>query len=549
VPSPGQRPDRRAVRPARPRGGRGGRLTRCLRLALITALALPAVSGCGSGDDPQAAAPPPGVIPQPASVEWPDAAGFEVSPQTRILVSPGNDAALQVAQMLAALIGRSVAEQPPDVGQLSGGGTRDSIQLALTGDDLGPEGYRLEVTDERVIIAAQTPAGLFYGVQSLRQLLPPFLEWDGVLPGQGGPVTAPAVRVTDRPRYPWRGAMLDVARHFLGVPDVKRFIDYLALYKMNRLHLHLTDDQGWRIEIASWPKLAAEGGSTAVGGGPGGYYTQAQYREIVDYAAERFIAVVPEIDLPSHINAALAAYPELNCDGVSPPPYTGIEVGFSMICPDTEATSRFVSEVFGELAAMTPTPWLHIGGDEAAMMTDEQYARFVERVQDVVAGLDKTAVGWDEIARAELKPDAIVQHWRPTNVPALAVEKGAAVILSPADRIYLDQKYTEQTPIGLNWAGNVGVRESYSWDPLTKFEGLPEQSILGVEAALWSETLVTIRDFEYLAFPRLPGAAEIGWSRAADRQWESYRHRLAAQATRWSAIGINYYRSPEVPWP
>ena len=158
------------------------------------------------------------------------------------------------------------------------------------------------------------------------------------------------------------------------------------------------------------------------------------------------------------------------------------------------------------------------------------------------------SIGWDEISATTLVPDAIVQHWRPKNVPKRAVEKGAKVILSPANKIYLDMKYTGETPIGLNWAANVKVPEAYAWDPLTMFEGLSESAILGVEAAIWAETLVTLRDFEYMAFPRLPGAAEIAWSRADARSWDEYKHRLAAHATRWSTIGINYYRAPDVPW-
>ncbi|MBU3749299.1 MAG: beta-N-acetylhexosaminidase [Mycobacterium sp.] len=526
-------------------------VSRATGAALVALIGVAAtVSGCSAGDGPAVADRPSPLIPKPAEVEWSEGPGFVVTPQTRILVSPGNEAALRVGRMLSSFIGQSVADDPPAVEALADTDGEGSIQLVV--DDTGDaerEGYRLEVTAGRIVISATDPAGLFYGVVSLRQLLPPFLEWRGLLPGKGGPVTAPAVRISDRPRYQWRGMMLDVARHFLPVPEVKRFIDYLALYKLNRLHLHLTDDQGWRIEIKSWPKLATVGGSTAVGGDPGGYYTQDQYRDIVAYAAERFIAVIPEIDLPSHVNAALASYPELNCDGESPPLYTGIEVGFNMICPDREVTFGFIEDVFGEVAAMTPTPWLHLGGDEAKTMTDEQYVKFVQRVQGIVAKLNKTVVGWDEIASTALQPGAIVQHWRPSNVPTLAVDKGAKVILSPADRIYLDQKYSDQTPIGLNWAANISVSDAYSWDPRTKFPGLTEAAILGVEAALWSETLVTVRDFEYMAFPRLPGVAEIGWSSGEDRQWNEYRNRLAAQADRWASLGINYYRSAEVPWP
>ena len=199
--------------------------------------------------------------------------------------------------------------------------------------------------------------------------------------------------------------MLDVARHFLSVDEVKRYVDLMAIHKLNRLHLHLADDQGWRIEIGSWPNLAAHGGSTEVGGGAGGFYTHAQYSELVRYAAERFITIVPEIDMPGHTNAALASYAELNCDGVAPPLYTGIEVGFSALCVDKEITYTFIDDVVREIAAITPGPWFHIGGDEVKTLAPERYARFIERVQTIVQSHGKQMIGWDEIAAADAAPD------------------------------------------------------------------------------------------------------------------------------------------------
>ena len=269
----------------------------------------------------------------------------------------------------------------------------------------GPEGYELIVTKERVSITASQAAGLFYGVQSLRQLLPAFLEWRGLLPGKGGPVTAPPVRIVDTPRYEWRGAMLDVARHFLGVEDVKRFIDYIALYKLNRLHLHLSDDQGWRIEIKSWPKLATHGGSTAVGGGAGGYYTQEQYKDIVAYAAQRFVAVVPEIDLPTphQRGTGLLSRAELRREDAAP-----LHGHRGRVQHDLPRQGGHLQvhrrRVQGDLAALTPTPWLHLGGDEVKTITDEQYVKFVERVQGIVTKHGKTVVGWDEISATDAGP-------------------------------------------------------------------------------------------------------------------------------------------------
>jgi hexosaminidase len=342
--------------------------------------------------------------------------------------------------------------------------------------------------------------------------------------------------------------MLDVARHFFEVNDVKRYIDLLAMLKMNRLHLHLADDQGWRIEIKSWPNLAEHGGRSAVGGGPGGFYTQEQYADLVAYANDRFITIVPEIDMPGHTNAALSSYPELNCDGVAPAPYTGIEVGFSALCVDKEVTYKFIEDIVREIGALTTGPYFHIGGDEVKKLTDEQYRGFIDRVQRIVAAHGKEAIGWDEIAPAPLLPTTIVQHWRPEASLDEVIEKKVRVIMSPAHKAYLDMKYHETTPIGLNWAAYIEVRDAYDWEPASLVNDLPEAAMLGIEAPLWSETIATIRDAEYLAFPRMAAVAEIGWTAADRRDWEDFRDRLGAQARRWAALGINFYRSRQVDW-
>ncbi|HWH00781.1 MAG TPA: family 20 glycosylhydrolase, partial [Pilimelia sp.] len=399
-----------------------------------------------------------------------------------------------------------------------------------------------------VVIRARTAAGLFHGVQSLRQLLPAQVEHRRV---QRAHWAVPAGRIVDRPRFAYRGAMLDVSRHFFGVDVVKRYLDQLALYKINHLHLHLTDDQGWRIAIDSWPRLATHGGSTAVGGGPGGYYTQAQYREIVAHAAARHITIVPEIDMPGHTNAALASYAELNCDGVAPPLYTGIDVGFSSLCVHKETTYTFVRDVLREIAALTPGPYLHIGGDEAHVTPAEDYRTFLNRVQPMVTDLGKTVVGWHQVGDADHSPGRVVQFWGRRGPDAdllAAVDKGAKVLLSPASKAYLDMKYTPETPLGLSWAGLIEVRTAYEWEPGSYLAGVPESAILGVEAPLWSETLLTREHLDYMAFPRLPAIAELGWSPAAALGWESFRARLAGHGPRWTALGIDFYRSPQVAW-
>jgi hexosaminidase len=406
------------------------------------------------------------------------------------------------------------------------------------GGDLGPEGYRITMRAGSARIDAETDAGRFRAEQTLERLSAAGKPPDGL-------------RIEDRPRFAWRGLMLDVARHFFGPDDVCRVIDHLAAYKLNVLHLHLSDDQGWRLAIESWPRLAEHGGSTAVGGGPGGYYSQDEYRRIVRYAQERFVTVVPEIDCPGHVGAALASYPELGAGTFAL--YTGTEVGLSSLDVHADVTYRFLDDVFGELAALTPGEFMHIGGDEAHSTSREDYLAFMERVQQIVARHGKRVAGWEEIAGAPLLPGSVVQYWNTAGrhgrrLARAAVEQGAKLVLSPGDRVYLDMKYDDDFPLGLRWAGTVDVRDSYDWDPAALVEGVPEDAILGVEAALWTETLETLHDVETMLFPRLCAVAEVGWSPRAARRWEDFRDRVAAEARRWDGAGIAYHRSPQVDW-
>jgi hexosaminidase len=488
------------------------------------------------------------IIPAPQSIER-LTGEFVLTPTTTIVVPAGDERAAWVGRYLSEVIGIVAGPQPPRVQMASGAGAPGSIHLRLTPQAAqNAEAYELQVTADAVTIAAASAQGLFHGVQTFRQLLPAYVEFEAVRADKERIVRAPAVKITDRPRFEWRGAMLDVARHFFSVDDLKRYVDLLALYKFNRLHLHLSDDQGWRVEIKSWPNLTRRGASTEVGGGPGGFYSQAQYRDIVAYAAERFITIVPEIDMPGHTNAALASYAELNCDGKRREVFTGIEVGFSAFCVEKDITYKFIDDVVREIAAMTPGAWFHIGGDEVKTLSAAQYVGFIERVQKIVASHGKRVVGWDEIAPAALLPSTLVQHWRSDGSPAPAVAKGAKVIMSLANKTYLDMKYHRETPIGLNWAAYIDVKDAYDWDPASLVKDVPESVLVGVEAPIWSETLGNIRDVEFMAFPRLAGIAEVAWSRPDGRSWDEFKVRLGAQAPRWSALGINFYRSPTVPW-
>jgi hexosaminidase len=357
--------------------------------------------------------------------------------------------------------------------------------------------------------------------------------------------------VLDDPRFGYRSAMLDVARHFFNPDQVKTYIDQIAQYKINTLHLHVADDQGWRIEIKSWPRLATYGGSTQVGGGKGGYYTQEQYKDLVNYAASRHITIVPEIDMPGHTNAALASYAELNCNGVAPPLYTGIDVGFSSYCVNKPITYMFLDDVIRELSSLTPGKYLHVGGDEAHSTTPADYQIFESKVLPIVAKYGKLATGWHEISKTNPPTTAIPQYWDTTGVNAdvaAAAARGNKILLSPANKAYLDMKYNPQSPLGLHWAGYVEVKDAYNWDPATFIQGVSESQIAGVEAPIWSETLVNNDNIEYMAFPRLAGHAELGWSPQASHNWDNYRARLAKQGPRWTTQGVDFYPSPQIAW-
>ncbi|SEO05267.1 beta-N-acetylhexosaminidase [Actinacidiphila rubida] len=516
-----------------------------IRHTLITLLAAIGLVGAGVLADaaPAAAAALPNtVVPAPVSAVAGGSA-FTLAPAAT-LTSDDAGVGTYLAGVLRASTGYAL---PLTVGATTPG----SIALELSGapGSTGPEGYQLTSGASGVVIQAQQPAGLFHGVQTLLQMLPSDVMSATVRPG---PWTVPGGTVLDYPRFSYRGAMLDVARHFFTVAQVERYIDELALYKVNYLHLHLSDDQGWRIAVNSWPNLATYGGSTEVGGGAGGFYTQADYTAIVAYASSRFMTVVPEIDMPGHTNAALASYAPLNCNGVAPPLYTGTNVGFSSLCVSLPLTYTFIDQVVGELAALTPGPYLHIGGDEASSTSASDYTSFIGQVQQIVAAHGKAAVGWHDVTKAPLQPSTVAQFWGTTTTDtnvAAAAANGTKVVMSPANKAYLDMKYTHKTKLGQTWAGLIEVNTAYGWDPGAYLSGVTGSSVLGVEGPLWTETIVTSADIDTMAFPRLPALAELGWSPWSTHDVTAFDQRLAAQGPRWKAMGVSYYHSPQVPWP
>lgn len=430
------------------------------------------------------------------------------------------------------------------------GASRAAEEVHVHDDTLGREAYRLTIGGSVVTCAASSPAGRFYAGVTLER----------IRAAVSGP-DLPALTVLDSPRFGYRGAMLDLARHFLPVEDVLAFIDDIAALKINHLHLHLTDDQGWRLQIDSWPELTRAGAATQVGGGGGGFLTKADYRRIQDHAAARFVTVVPEIDLPGHTNAALVAYPELVEDGVVVAPYEGIEVGFSSLAIHGPRTYEFVADVLAEVAEMTDGPYLHIGGDECLRTSEEDYLAFVSRATAIAAGTGKTVIGWHEMGRSrELPPGTVGQYWNLTTPEASHaeharsfIEQGGSVILSPGDVAYLDHKYRAEDELGLAWAnGPTTLAASYGWEPTAIIPGLDESAILGLEAPIFTETVTTLADLRRLALPRLAAFAEIAWSpRPADgrpRDLADLLSRLPALGREWDAGGVTFERLPEVPW-
>jgi hexosaminidase len=483
-------------------------------------------------DDTATPVPDLGLVPVPGIVELGKGA-FVLDADSSIAWSGGGESE---AELLAIAL-RGPTGFPLPVVEGDG-----DIQLVFDPAlDVPLEGYELDVDESGVTIRAPDPVGLYWGTQTLRELLPPpTLAADETAVA----ATIPFVHVEDAPRFEWRGFMIDVARHFFPVTDLERLIDLIALHKLNRLHVHLTDDQGWRIEIKSWPDLTAIGGSTEVGGGAGGFYTQAEWQALVAYGAARHVTLVPEIDFPGHSHAALASYGELNEDGVPLELYTGEGVITTPLWLDGEITYTFVEDVWTEMAAITPGPWVHIGGDEAIDVTPEEYAAFLTWLRDVIAVQDKTPIGWDEIGAVDLDPPYLAQLWWH---PALAVDaasNGAMVISSPPEHAYLEMIQSEDATYGDEWAGIVTTRDAYDWDPVRG--GVDEIDVVGVEAALWTEWIDTVEKMDFMTWPRLCAIAEVGWTETPD--WTGFKERMPLHGERLDALDVGYYETPEIEW-
>lgn len=488
----------------------------------------------------------PAIIPLPASIALRDET-FQLGPACRVVA--GAELA-DVAERFAASLRRATGWT---VDVSAGAAIQGDIAMAVDAAACGPspESYHLTVGDDGVLLLGSTPAGVYRGLTTLRQLLP--TEFESAA-RRDDPWAIAGADIDDTPRFEYRGVMLDVARHFFPPEEIVRLLDLLALLKINVLHLHLTDDQGWRLTVPGWAQLTEVGGRGDIDGGPGGWFSEADLIALVDAAAERFITIVPEVDLPGHTTAALIAHPELAADGERPEPFHRSGISRATVAVGTEDTERFLDDVIAALTTQVQGPYVHLGGDEAEGTDPADFDAFVPAAAAIAVKAGRQPIVWHEGARTDLPPETIVHYWgTPAHPHAIelalqAVAAGHRLILSPADHVYVDMRYDDMTPFGLTWAGFVTVQRSYAWDPATVLDGIAEDDVLGVEAALWTETVATRDALDLMMFPRIASLAEIGWSAPEGRSWEEYRERLAQLGRRWDALGVGYFRCAEVDW-
>ncbi|RZU66143.1 hexosaminidase [Microterricola gilva] len=458
--------------------------------------------------------------------------------------------------------------------------------IRADGDSHADERHGLAIAENGIRVWGATPEAVHRGLTTLRQLITAHAG-DGV-------AQLPALEAVDAPRFAWRGLSLDVARTFHDVETVRRVIDMCSLYKLNVLHLHLTDDQGWRLEVPEWPSLTEVGARGAFGDRQGGFYTRADVASLVDYAADRFVTIVPEIDMPGHTAAVFASYPELAPENpLTIESIPGFDLSIGTLDPDRELTWTFVNDVVrSAVEQFRQSAYVHLGGDEAFGMADEAHAAFVDRAISVIKDHGKLALGWQEIARAGIGAGDVVQYWMEPNesadgfesdalkamvpeafLPMLletlaksvhdvptALDKGATLLVSPTSRLYFDRPHLAESAdpaqeetrarVGLPVYPPASLRDGVEWDPIDETPVVDsDDRIGGVEAAVWCETVTSRDDLEFLLLPRLAGAGEKAWAARNTTEWASYSARLAGQAGAWDRRGWNWFRSSEVAWP
>ena len=537
-----------------------------------------------------------GIIPAPLQTEAADGSyalktGTQISYSEQSLESIAEELAVYLQSLtglklkaVQSATAKGIHLQLGEVGSLP-----EAYGLSPKDGNPADENYSLSVTKKGITITATAAEGVYRGTTSLKQLV------GGNFDAEGKTVYLPALEVTDGPRFAWRGLSLDVSRCFFTVDEVKQVIDLISLYKMNVLHLHLSDNQGWRIEIKKYPELTKTGAFIENNGKAGGFYTQEEFKDIIAYAAERFVTILPEVDLPGHTAAVLASYPELK---------NAVNLGFKATIPgqafnaldiDDPKAMELTEAIIEEMSALSPGAYLHVGGDEAIGLDEKKYQRYINKVRELVIQNGKKYVGWQETARAGIGKGDIFQHWIYMNKvatdpdrekrraqmpeelkkvmalygkfmmtaagdPQLGISKGAKVILSPSGFAYLDQQYKEESAdstqadywqrLGMAEYGKQTIAEIYDWDPMT-FNPTVEDAtkdVAGIEAAIWCESVSKFDELQFLMMPRLAGLAEKGWSAVENTSWDEYSVRLGAQAPLLELAGWNYFKSSLVDW-
>ena len=508
------------------------------------------------------------IIPQPQQVIADANAPFVLNANTVICLQTNSQDMKRNASMLASYI-KEATGITPTIGKFVKGSP--AIILSIDKTISNAEGYKLNANAKQISIAGASAAGVFYGIQTLRKSLP-------LCSGKATQVSIPAVQITDAPRFAYRGTHLDVSRHFVTTDSIRQFIDMLALHNINRFHWHLTDDQGWRIEIKKYPLLTAIGSKraqTVIGHNSGkydgkpysGYYTQKEIREIVKYAADRYITIVPEIDLPGHMQAALAAYPELGCTGG---PYKVWEIwGISddVLCAGNDKTMKFIDDVMKEVVGLFPSKYIHVGGDEcpkvrwkdcpkcqarikALHLEAKDGHSAEERLQSYVIthatkflkSLGRNIIGWDEILEGGLAEGATVMSWRGESGGIAAAKQNHDVIMTPNTYLYFDyyqslDKANEPDAIG----GYLPLERVYSYEPMPKELTADEaRHIIGVQANIWTEYMPTFKQMQYMGLPRIAALSEVQWSQPQLKDYTDFSNRLVGLTRMYDRLGYNY---------
>ena len=509
-----------------------------------------------------------GIIPLPQEVSITNGGSFVLTPSTSIIYPEGNDLLKQAGEFLASYIKEATGYAP----KVATAKSSKPIHLSIDKSISNPEGYRLTVTPEGIELAGATEAGVFYGVQTLRKSIPAVAE--------GMNIELPAVTINDYPRFAYRGMHLDVSRHFFPADSVKKYIDILALHNMNTFHWHLTDDQGWRIEIKKYPELTKIGSQrkqTVIGhnsgeydGKPyGGFYTQDEIRDVIAYAKERFITIIPEIDLPGHQQAALATYPELGCTGGPYDVWQQWGVSEDVICAGNEKSMQFLEDVLSEVIDLFPSEYIHIGGDECPKIrwktcpkcqarikaegikgdkkhSAEEYLQssVISQMEKFVESKGRHIIGWDEILEGGLAPNATVMSWRGVDGGIEAAKQHHNVIMTPNTYLYFDYYQstdTENEPMAIG--GYLPLERVYSLEPTAGIPDEYKKYVIGVQANLWTEYIPTFSQVEYMVMPRMAALAEVQWTDPSKKEYQSFLPRLARMTKLYDRLGYNYAKN------